>query len=40
MTSTSKTVPIPEAGAFFKGLPWIVLIFVFAAFSWKFWTPF
>lgn len=39
-TPTTNTVPVPDARAFFKGLPWIFLLFILAFVSWKFWTPF
>lgn len=37
---TDKPVSIPTSQAFFRGLPWIFLILVFAFVSWAFWEPF
>jgi len=36
----SPVVPVPGAGSFLRGLPWLALIFVFAFLSWAVWEPF
>lgn len=40
MTAQSTSPSIPTAQAFYRGFPWIVLIFVFAFLSWAFWERF
>ncbi|ATW23765.1 hypothetical protein [Candidatus Formimonas warabiya] len=40
MADTTNSVQVPDIQSFIKGLPWVIMIMVFAFLSWLFWGPF
>lgn len=40
MSDTTYSARVPDVQSFLKGLPWLIMILVFAFLSWLFWGPF